>query len=977
MRQVPDNAPVEFIKRVGIVADPMARRLVPDLIPGGNFRGNEYVVLNPTRSDNSTGSFKFNVETCKGADFAQDTYFGDFVSLFAYVKGISQYEAALLVADKVGITRPKPLHGVIPTAAPRAAPKVVALPVPPEANRRFGQFGGKNPRGIPHEVYIYYDAEGEEYSAACFFYKPKRSRNTPKPFDKDVLPYDFSLERANQFPWQLRNAPRCIYNLPQLIANPTASVVVVEGEKTAQRATELIRDYLEREGMNPDLSPIIFTTWQGGSQAKPINAADWRVLKGRQVFVCPDDDATIQLKGGGSKNAGRDAALVVASACQGIDAGKVLIMEPGDRGGWGWDLANYDPAVDGCFTQLLQKLKGDSLTPSAFKKTLDAVKRDKPISLPSEGGRKLPFRILGVGKQGISYFFQSGRTQKFIELQQREIYKLDNLCLLAERRWWNKHYCNTEGEDGKEMARFNGAMAGEDLINKANKLGEVNIESMKRGIGAWRVGNEIVIHVGDKLLVNNEWVEPMSIDDPKLLFEKHARIAVPLIPEATRDEVRALFDLSESFSFTGGKLAAHIVVGWCAASFFCGVYDWRPHLCITGPAGSGKTTIHTKLIEFLLNPWALSFIGNTTEPGMRRALHNDARPTILDEIEPSGDDHRARQAQAVLQLCRVASSETGGLIQLGDGTSYKPRTMACFCSINPKRDEEADRSRFFHIALNSLLNLEPENLATRRQRLTALTSTLPSDVGMRLFWRMYHYRHALLAGLEPFRDAGAELLGNERAGDQLAPIFSALHILLKSNDPFATITKAQAKKFMQEYPVREWEAIFTDLEDREHAALFNSMFSITLEGHDETIGEALTWTIEDFDARMMRRESANQEGGEDYPDDEGMRDKFVENKRKRLDGALSAHGIRVIKQPEEGVGVVFANGHNPKLSNQLRNSRMKDDSIRRDTLSRVEGAFSSKQPYRFQNMPKARGVVIPIDNLGLTLGGVKDEYDID
>lgn len=964
-----DFNPVEFIKRIVEVMNPMARRLVQEWVPGGKFEGNEYVVLNPRRNDNSTGSFKFNVSNCKGADFAEDTKFGDVVSLFAYLEGIDQYAAAVILGQTIGITPPPSPRGVAPSVPRKSKPVIAKVPEPPEENRRFAHRITKEPRGIPHEVYIYLDADGADYAAACFFYEEKRSDNPLKPFKKNVLPYDFSVPEGGGS-WKLREAPRCLYNLPLLIANPTASVVVVEGEKTAQRATEFVEDYFAQQNGRPEFLPIVFTTWQGGAGTKQINGADWSVLRGKNVFVSPDDDPTIHSKNGPSRNAGRDAALVVASVCIGSDALQVLIMEPGDRGRWGWDLANYNPEVDGCFTKLLQKLKKNALEVADFKSLLVALKQDRPVSLPGDNDDKFPFRILGVGKEGKSYWFQAGRSQKIMELQHRDIVKLDNLSLLAPRSWWNKHYSNTAGEDGKERARFNGNMAGEDLINLAQKKGEVDIQATRRGRGAWRTDKGIVIHAGDQVLVNNKWVQPMSIDDPNFIFEKHARIPVPTIVEASRNEVQGFIDLAECFSFTGGKLAAHIVVGWCAAALFCGVYDWRPHLCITGPAGSGKTTLHTRVIEFFLGDWALSFLGNTTEPGLRRALLNDARPTILDEIEPSGDDNRARSAQAVLQLCRVASSETGGMIQLGDGTSYKPRTMACFCSINPKRDEEADRSRFFHIALNSLRDVSAENLVARRHRLDALTSSLPRDIGMRVFWRMYHYREALVAGLAPFRDAGAELLSNERAGDQLAPVFSALHILLKSEDPYGKITKAEAKKFMQEYPLREWEAIFTDLEDREHGTLLSAMFSITMEGNRETIGEAITWLAEEMDATTNGRESENPLDM-DFPDNEQFQPKWLENKWKRLNNALAAHGIRVMKQANDGMGVAFANGHNPKLSRQLMSSRMKDDSIRRDTLTRIEGAFASKQPYRFSNMPKARAIVVPIQSLGLTLRGTE------
>jgi hypothetical protein len=68
-------------------------------LPGGKFEGKEYVAINPKRIDHRPGSFRVNVQTGKWADFAIDGARGhDPVSLAAYLAGISQIDAAHLLA---------------------------------------------------------------------------------------------------------------------------------------------------------------------------------------------------------------------------------------------------------------------------------------------------------------------------------------------------------------------------------------------------------------------------------------------------------------------------------------------------------------------------------------------------------------------------------------------------------------------------------------------------------------------------------------------------------------------------------------------------------------------------------------------------------------------------------------------------------------------------------------------------------------
>ena len=58
---------------------------------------------NPRRQDKRPGSFKVNLQTGKWKDFATGDRGGDLVSLAAYVADVSQRDAAIRLAEGMGV----------------------------------------------------------------------------------------------------------------------------------------------------------------------------------------------------------------------------------------------------------------------------------------------------------------------------------------------------------------------------------------------------------------------------------------------------------------------------------------------------------------------------------------------------------------------------------------------------------------------------------------------------------------------------------------------------------------------------------------------------------------------------------------------------------------------------------------------------------------------------------------------------------
>jgi len=118
--------------------------------------------------------------------------------------------------------------------------------------------GTSKSRGIPIKEYIYRDKSGQPLY--------KVVRYMPKSFRQ--MRWD-----GNRWRWGLRDARRVLYNLHLMAKYPTATVVMVEGEKDA--------DLLTKHG-------ILATTC-------PMGAGKWRgeyaeSLRDRRVILIPDND---------------------------------------------------------------------------------------------------------------------------------------------------------------------------------------------------------------------------------------------------------------------------------------------------------------------------------------------------------------------------------------------------------------------------------------------------------------------------------------------------------------------------------------------------------------------------------------------------------------------------------------------------------------------------------------------------------------
>lgn len=102
MSEVHRSKRIDF-DRVNEAALRNADAVVRGLLPDGRRDGMEWVARNPLRNDRKPGSFKVNLVTGKWGDFATSDRGGDLVSLAAFVASLPQREAAIRLAESLGV----------------------------------------------------------------------------------------------------------------------------------------------------------------------------------------------------------------------------------------------------------------------------------------------------------------------------------------------------------------------------------------------------------------------------------------------------------------------------------------------------------------------------------------------------------------------------------------------------------------------------------------------------------------------------------------------------------------------------------------------------------------------------------------------------------------------------------------------------------------------------------------------------------
>jgi hypothetical protein len=191
---------------------------------------------------------------------------------------------------------------------------VLVLPLPP------GEPPASHPTlGRPTGSWIYRNAQGQRLFYVMRFDLPDRS--------KEFRPCTLWRGRQGHQEWRWKGVPpqRPLYNLHRLADRPKAPVLICEGEKSADSAQSIFREF-------------VTVTSPNGSES--TGKADWSPLKVRDVLIWPDHDRS------GADYACEVGEILLGYDCQVrvIDVAKLVEIDGGarkpDRKVDGWDAAD-------------------------------------------------------------------------------------------------------------------------------------------------------------------------------------------------------------------------------------------------------------------------------------------------------------------------------------------------------------------------------------------------------------------------------------------------------------------------------------------------------------------------------------------------------------------------------------------------------------------------------------------------------------
>lgn len=630
--------------------------------------------------------------------------------------------------------------------------------------------------------------------------------------------------------------PRPLFNLNGLATRPKAPVILVEGEKTAAAAAALF-------------PKAVVVTWPGGTKA--VQYADWQPLAGRNVVMVPDaDEPGEQAAWGYYKGDTLRPGIqqLVGTAC------RMVIVDTPDDAPKGWDLADVDwtPQQAGeWLTEAVRKAQG-----RGARKPLNAPKPPEQPSyeappeppphtyLPDYGDAepdhdarlKAPF--LALGHYHGTFYYLPKRGRQVIELTAMAHREL-NLLQLAPLSYWENTFPATQGN-----AKVDWKMAADACIGQCLQRGFYDAGVRIRGRGAWLDDGRSILHLGGSLIVDGVKMTPHSLPSFYTYQADHS-VELPEAAPLENHQAHELMKICRQLTWENPRSAV-LLAGWCVIAPVCGILNWRPHIWVTGSSGSGKTTVVELILKPIVGPIALHVNSVTTESGVRQTLKSDARPVIFDEAEAE-DKQQAARMQAILDLCRAASAQSGAKIikgtQAHKAQAFDIRSCFAFSSINTSIKHLADESRITLLVLRQRHATTEEEAAQLKQQYEQLkrdivTSFTP-QFSAGLLMRTLENLSTLRANIDTFVSAASIVLGSRRAADQVAPMLAGAYML----HSLKQITLEEAIGWLRSNDLREVAAATSATDDE--LRLFNFLITHRLRVPtnlgvvDRTVGELI------------------------------------------------------------------------------------------------------------------------------------------
>ena len=543
----------------------------------------------------------------------------------------------------------------------------------------------------------------------------------------------------------------------------------------------------------------------------------------------------------------------------------------------------------------------------------------------------LPFKVLGRFGGSCYYIPADGYIYDYAPIGHGKAVLLS----LASNQYWIKKFPNTEG----------GIYTDEAVSWLLELSQDISFDpSLRRGRGAWKDRGRILVHQGTHIMdvVTGEET-PANHFQSEYFYPKAPAINQRRVHAAKSSEASQLLEIFKYLPLEN-SINNYLIAGWLVCAHISGILDWRPHIWITGPKGSGKSWTMTHLLLPLLGKNVLHVQSSSTEAGIRQSLGGDTRPILFDEAEGTGQKERDR-LQRVLELARQASSEGGGIIAKGSvngrAMAFQIRSCFCFSSIASSVTQNSDKSRITQIEINATRFGSPDDF----KKLKDLTNkVITPEFCNAFYWRCVENADVIRQNAITFSEAAGEIFDDRRAGDQLGTLIAGAYSLVSSK----IVTAEFARKWIEDKKRAEkWRPFLEENEEQnDEKSLLDSILQASANhlGRPIIIGQLVRDVYYDVDA--------------------------IEKIK-----TLGSYGIKIVRSPaangpDEGDGHGGENGPSIHLiiANRCDNLRrcLKETAFAENwakALQRMEGAKKTEGVVRFSTGVVSRATMIDMETI--------------
>lgn len=692
---------------------------------------------------------------------------------------------------------------------------------------------------------------------------------------KDVLPQ----RRGEDGHWHWKGwkgaEARPIYGA-ELISklNDGRPLLIVEGEKTCDAARK-------------HFPKACCITWQGG--CKSVNRADWSAIidwRGSIVFWPDNDDE------------GRSAALYIRGRFPNAREVKLPDGLPHK-----WDLADGIPdgvSIHGIFDEALGPEPKPTLNlPGSF----DHIPK--------------PYMALGVDDGG--YYFLN-RTEGFILHYSPSMFTELGIWRIAPDSYWEGL-----GFFKEKSTKIDVAKASKFLMGECQAMGAFD-PTMVRGRGVYDDAGRIVIHLGDRLIVDGVRMDFIDHKSEYLYPKRPSIRGADFKNPLTAVQSAELIYLLEKCTWHNPR-SAYLLAGFIYCCLLCGILPWRPHFFMKGMSSAGKTWLIGNIIYPILREFSRLFMAvSSSEAGVRQAMLMDALALILDEFDAE-HLHTQDAMSGMIGLARQSSSDTGGVgvkgTTEGDAKYYSLKSCFLFSGTADALTMKADQSR---ITTAELRKAGPEDNTFNFAEIQAAAAV---TCGNRSWIESYRGRvlskvREMLEAVRIFRAVGSRLLRDTRAGDQNGTLLAGAWMTFNDVPP----TVQQAEAFMMSMT---WEDVVPTEGDTDHSKCLKAFLAHRIDFEDQ--GHKTMETI----GRLIER---------------------------CFDGNISIEGQNSARKGLEQYGIkmdisgVFVADEHRGITNIFRGTPYLGKS--KTHFLRLEGAVVADMRF---NGPRYKGIIIPLKSI--------------